>query len=309
MAFFTLPSQSEVKVATEISIDGLSEITLESSFTKESTSMIRDSDSFEIPSQSGVRTDVTSCDRLLLAKEGFPFNAPEPPETSPASLWNATEDPTLPMDEDSLAARVCDRRPLVECRQCVPPDEFAMASTADFSIKRFTPDVEQRSVYNSELDATWFPINDPAFPNTSTGSYSTTGYPTLIQSECQNYDNRLEKFFHAINVEYDAKAQTVSGLLYAQCGVSNSKKCMDWFNAKPVKMDCIRGEAGDAEPNELRPARPARFPYYRVGTWLAYRLFVADGTEDDNYAPKGCGASIDKVTLAVHQKNETWVNQ
>lgn len=226
-----------------------------------------------------------------------------------ASLWNSTEDPSLPMDTDSLAAQVCERHILTECKNCVSGTEFAMASTGDLTIKKFTPDVHERSVYVFARDAAYYPVDEPVFPNTSLGCYETTGFPTLIQSECSKLGSQSDKFFTGINVEMDVKAATIPGKLYAQAGCSNSPHCLDWFSAKPKTMDCNRGAATDEMDTGLRPARPTSFSYYRVGNWLAWRLFVADGETDGDYAPIGAAASFNKITLAVKVKNETWHNQ
>lgn len=245
---------------------------------------------------------------FYFAKEGRPFNTTTQ-EHNPTCIWNDTEDPSLPMSEDSLAALTCDLMPVIDCKECLADYEFAMASTYDLTIKKFTPDVEERSVYVDPLDVTYYPINAPFFPNTSVGVFDTEGYPTLIQGEASLHNSKMDKFITAINVIFDFKPQTESGLLFAQAGVSNTPHCLDWFNDQSRDIDCNRGRASDIEPSLLRPARPVSFGFYRVGYWMAYRLFVATNEDDPNYSPKGCSVYFNELTLSLQQKSETWTNQ
>jgi len=314
---FTLTGDAEISDLPGFSLFSDAEVAdlVQPGFVLLSDAHIREPSQFSLKSDAhiaGIESPNFPCDqkrdRMYFPKEGAPFNSVVV-GSPPASIWNATEDPNLPMDEDSLSALVCSRNLLTECKQCVSAYEFAMASTHDLTIKKFTDEIEERAVYSDPLDVTFYPENVPFFPNTSVGSYDTVGYPTLLQTDATQYGIKETKLFTAIKVEMDFKPQLVPGLLFAQAGVSNSPKCLDWYNDKPATIDCNRGRASDVVEDGLRPARPTGFNYFRAGSWIGCRLFVATDANDPNYAPKGCGVSINQVNLKLKQKNETWTNQ
>jgi hypothetical protein len=250
--------------------------------------------------------DMLSDDALFGEKEGYPLNTLEAPENRPTCIWNETENPEEPMSPDSVAARVCGIRLAIDCKQCVPEPRFCMASVSDFSLKEYDISARLREVYTEQTEPEYVPENNNHFPNVVKPHYTETGYPTLIAGEVGQWGTRSEKIVTRATVDYDAEAQTVPGKLLVQLGVTNSPRCVTWHDSDSVTMDCLQ-EGADAEG--ARPAEPAAFPFYRVGAWIAYRVFVASGDEELNYSPTGCGVNFNTITILAKPKNATWQNQ
>lgn len=250
--------------------------------------------------------DLLSNDNLLLQKEGAPLNILQAPAVPPTCIWNATNDPTLPKSADSVASLVCGIKLALECNKCVPVPYFAMASASDFCIKQFDISARLRELYVPQQAPVWIPSNIPQFPNVVTGNYVDQGYPTIWQGCAGTWGTSAEKTATRIKVDYDAEAQTVPGKLFAQIGVSNSPRCIKWHDSDPITLDCLQSDLDEADE---RGMAPAMFPFFRVGQWLAYRVFVASGDTELNYSPTGCGVTLNQVEIRAKQKSETYANQ
>lgn len=250
--------------------------------------------------------NIASDANLIAAKEGAPLNELEAPQTPPTCIWNHTEDPTLPKSDDSVAALDCGIKLALDCNKCVPVEYFALASVTDFSIKQFDISARLREVYVPQENPTWIPSSTPQFPNVVQAAYNESGYPTLIQGAIGKWETSSEKIVTRVKVDYDAETQTIPGRLFCQIGVSSSPKCVQWKDADPITLDCLQG---GLDQNTERSLQPAMFQFYRAGQWVAYRLFVATGDGELNYAPTGCGVTVNQVQIRMKQKSETFANQ
>jgi hypothetical protein len=250
--------------------------------------------------------DLLSDTNLLLQKEGAPLNLLEAPVTPPTCIWNATNDPTLPKSVDSVAARVCGLKLALDCNKCVPTPTFVMASTTDFCLKSFDISSLLREIYVPSETPVWIPSNIPQFPNVVQAQYDSRGYATVIQGLVGTWGTSAEKIVNRIKVDYDATPQTIPGKLFTQLGVSNSPRCVQWHDSNPITLDCLQS---DLAANDERGLTPAMFPFYRAGQWLAYRILVGSGDTTINYAPTGCGVSVNGMSMRVKQKSETYANQ
>ena len=244
-------------------------------------------------------TGVTDVESLLVELEGMPFNTHTSEAT--ASIWNANEDPGTAKDEDSICNFVQDRYLSLECSACEGPPYFCMASATDYSIKEFDPAIRYRETYLASLDT------QETFPNTSEGSYSLDGYATVIQGEVSKHGTLSEKTVTRIGLSMDATPETPAGKVYVQLGVTNSPHCVDWRDSHATTIDCLRGGAPRSEETTLRAAKPASFPFYRAGGWLAYRICVTDA--EDDFSPTGITVTFNELTLSARVKAETWTNQ
>jgi hypothetical protein len=249
--------------------------------------------------EQGVGIDAFDSE-LLLQREGAPLNTITTEAEPPRCLWNATEDPTLPMDEDhSLAARVQNVYLSADCAACVPSPVFCMASARDRAIKQFDVNSRSRETLTGVASAS------DRRPEVGVADYTEEGYLTLIQGEIHKFGTGVEKTVTRVGLVYDAETQAEPGKVNVQLGVSNSPHCVEWWNSRPVTMDCLKGNATD--DGKLRQARPASFPYYRAGAWLCYRIFVGEAA--DGYEPTGSGGAFNELIYAAQIKNETWRNQ
>ncbi len=252
--------------------------------------------------------DELLADEVLVGeKEGAPLNTvDELHDHPPVSIWNDTEDPTLPMGDNSLAAQTCDEILAIDCKECVSEPFFAMASTLDLCIKKFDISSGIRQIYLPDSSSDFVPHDDPSFPNVQNAVYREDGYPTLIQGAMSQWGSRSEKICTRVVINYDAEAQATPGTLFCQIGVTNSPKCVHWHDADPITLDCLQSGLEDDE----RSIEPAMFEYHRVGSWVGYRVFVASEEDGEfNYAPVGCQVTFNDLAIRAKIKNETFANQ
>lgn len=264
---------------------------------------------FEIEQQICDPDDLLTDALLLAAKEGYPLNeVPSPELDPPTSIWNATEDPSLPMDPDtSLASRVCGPYLDEVCSVCRGNvRKFLMASARDYTIKEYTRSLGERDVYRLSLDTVHVPSDTTGFPNVLQGVFTQEGYATLIQSEALQLGGPIDKLVNRIGIEFDAEDQDPAGLCHVELGMSNTAQQLDWAKSDAKKMDDMRN--GTPDPVELhdpRPAAPVGFPFHRVGIWTAFRVFVSDASL--NLKPKNCMATFNRAMISIKARSSTWL--
>lgn len=254
--------------------------------------------------------DPSSEEFLIAQKTGAPLNSPVPLDVDPpASLWNSTENPHLPMDSDSLAARLCDTYMDEECSECRDGRQvFLMASANDFCLKQFTPDTYERDVYHLDQDIHYAPVDANNFPNVREGVWTQDGYPTLVQQAEHRPGGSLKKMVNRIGIEFDAIEQEPPGKLLVQLGTANTAAGFRWDQTPGKDMD-VNPDTPESNVNDigLRPARPVTYAFFRDGIWLAQRIYVTDSTGDTS--PTDCAASFNRAEVSAKVRNTDWQNQ
>lgn len=195
----------------------------------------------------------------LLDKEGVSCPTDFVPVTY-TGLWNLTEDITLPMDPNSVAAQFCNVCMDDLCRICDADTELVMASASDKTLKQYTPGQFSREELVSSTDA--------IFPEIDLGTYVQKPYTMLIQSDAQMGGSPSEKTFRATMVSYTAGEATTPPLLYDQAGAGWSPGCLSWEVSDPVEMQC------GGETATSRGGVPAKFNFISTGVWLAWRIIA-----------------------------------
>lgn len=211
--------------------------------------------------------DRPTYEEWLLEVAGCPMSTPTQLTSDvepPTYIWNAEEDPTGEIDEDSLCALLGDTTLDDICGECEDAPVFIVASTRDHSLKELRDDVYYHEYWNGE-------------------DYDEEGYADFVQTVLGNLGVDTEKAFGGsetpgLVAEFTALSQTVPGDLNAQVGFGTSGACPMWRDVGSRKLKCLDGEA--------------KFGFFYRGRHLAFRLWT-NGT--------GNGHSISRID--AHVKN------
>lgn len=215
--------------------------------------------------------EFAGCDpaSLLLAKEGMPYEFPTP-TSPPAYIRNQTEDPDLPVDPDSMCARLGDTVIDELCAACDADSVLVMADAQDRTLKQFTADVYYRERYVG---------GEAAYdcPYTSPGIYAQDGYFSLLQSDADNYKQPVEKLINRSKVDYVAEDQVVPNDLSFDVAYGAQPRCLTWDqSATPQELACLTAEsAAQHAANNTRPATFATFNFFRRGAYIAWRAYTS----------------------------------
>lgn len=219
----------------------------------------------------------------LIVKEGPAVVVAEPSmEGAPTSIYNATENPDLPADPDSLCAQLATVFPEDLCKSCTGIKRFVMASATDFCLKEYA----DATYYRERLDGV---------------DYVLDGYTSILESGAEDLKIDAEKNLRMMKVEYKSLPQTTPNLLYADLAYGVEANCRTWKNIKKVQPDgtidagvelrCLTEfDLAEHETNKTRPGKDAIFPTALRGKFFSYRLRIT-GT--------GGGACISNVQLDV----------
>jgi hypothetical protein len=199
------------------------------------------------------------CDpaEYLLEKEGASCPTAFVP-VEYVGLWNATEDTTLPMDPNSVAAVFCDVCMTDLCKQCDADTTLVLASASDKTLKEFTPDQFVREELTDQVNA--------AFPEASLGVYELRPYSVLLQTDASQPEGPAERTFRAGLVGYSVDDSTSPPILYMHSGGGWTPGCLEWEIADGVAMEC------GANTPTTRGGQPAKYSFMTSGAWLAFRL-------------------------------------
>ncbi len=195
----------------------------------------------------------TEADLPADIKEGEAFAAMDP-GTPINSIINATEDPSLPSDPDSLCAALGDSTFDDLCYDCGADTKFLMASTADFCIKQYDQDVSAREFYDF-----------------TSGLYSDLGYDSVLESAALGFATDFEKTMNRVTVEFSPPVQTPTPNLYCKLGNSSQPECALWWALQPQPLKC---QTAATQGGTVRPWDKARFHRLVRGRFLFYRVYV-----------------------------------
>lgn len=246
---------------------------------------------------------------MLIDKEGEPLNELAV-ESAPASLYNATEDPTLPADPDSLCTLASAENLKTSCANLEAPFDFLMADATedDLTIKVYLYDILSREVYSYFNDD-----KTKLFPEVSDGTYTFVGFPTLIQGEVTNLQTDQDKMVALVGSQFDPGEDYGApyGLLHCQVGVSNMPQCLSFKPTNPQEISCQHAgyTKEQLEDQNLRAEKMPVFPVWQAGRWLSCRFFVSDQPEDGvpyNYAPEGCQINFRHVSIRFKPTQADW---
>lgn len=234
--------------------------------------------------------EFAGCDFGLLDKEGEPYSSLTT-GTKPAYLKNATEDPNLPADPNSLCARIAGIQLQDLCVVCETMSLFVMASSADMTLKEFMPSQYFRERFIDSGQTL-------ACPYTSVGSYVQEGYHSMAQGDSYDFQTNSSKIINKAIVDFVADVQTTPGLLHFNVGYGANADCLAWDLGEPKEFACsVDYDTTSAEAANERAAELPVFNFYREGKYLAWRFFISG---------LGSGGCFGGLTLSVRKSSGEW---
>lgn len=206
---------------------------------------------------------------LLMPKEGIPYDFTTP-GSAPAYIRNATEDPSLPIDPNSVCARLGDTMIDDFCAACDADSVLVMADAQDRTLKQFASEVTYRERYVG---------GEPLYecPYTSPGNYDQDGYFSLLQADAIDFNQKVEKLVNRGEVDYVAEDQIPPNELRFEIAYGAQPRCMTWDQSAPPKeLTCITAEsAAQHAADNTRPNQMATYPFYRRGVFIAWRAYTS----------------------------------
>lgn len=235
------------------------------------------------------------------AKEGTPYQLPDTPFSDPPSfLFNATENPDLPLDPDSLCARLGDLRIQDICQTCDSGPIFVMASATDYCLKQFTKAQYYRERFAPGLSCSFAIGPDGA-------RYCADGYSSMAQSDMNNYGTDVDKVINGLLVDFEAEAQTTPNQLQAQISYGAQPKCTTWKSVGARDMKCLTDQsAAEHAANNTRPGTPARYNAFWRGRYIGWRIYVDVPAGYTQVAPTGGGVCFSQMTQSVRRASGEW---
>lgn len=206
--------------------------------------------------------------------EGLPADGEGDLTDPPTYLWNAEENPTLPLDDDSWCSRLGDLRLEDICDTCEAGTIFIGASAEDFTLKEFDPTVFYRETYDEGGD-----------------DYEQDGYSTLLQSDMSSWEQDVEKVIRLILCDYDAVVQEPPSDIYAEVAYASQPRCSTWHNLGAKELRCLTEmDEEEHDTANTRPDLAAKWPCYRRGRYLGYRVYIGG---------VGGSACLSRIVLAI----------
>jgi hypothetical protein len=239
-----------------------------------------------------VDSGTCSHDELLVSKEGESYSGGYL-DDPPAYIRNETEDPDLPAHADSFCTRVSGQELKDFCRSCEAESTFVMADAADWILKELDDDLYQREGFGGFVAGDY-----SGCYRTAPGIYIITGYYSMLQGDAMDFGAREEKMINALSASFEAETQTDPNSLYLQIGYGQHANCLVWANSGQTELSC-QTEMTDAvhKSGKTRPDNFAKFPLYRRGIYLSWRLYIEG---------PGGGATLDELVLSVKKMQSAW---
>lgn len=228
-----------------------------------------------------------------LQKIGVPYDSssnafPNPP----AHIFNATEDPSLPSDPDSLCARLGGLSIEDLCGEdCRTRVVMVVADAIDHTIKEYSDDFLAREMFvDTGLRY--------ECPYSTDGVYTLEPYSSLMMSDMNKLGRNEEKAIRLASIDYIAGVQAVPSLLRFQIGYSSQPGCVTWRDATPCELKCLTEKtAAEHLANNTRPNTMCKFPVHWSGVFLGYRFYIT------GLGGKSC---FSEVKLEIRLKAGCW---
>lgn len=204
----------------------------------------------------------------VIEKEG-PGLAATGCDSSVTSLWNETEDTTLPQAAGSLCASLGATRVEDLCQDCLASPVFVLASATDYCLKQYG------TAYNRERYTGYG--GAPSCSGTTSGDYCIDGYTSILQSGALSFGKPEElKEIRRFEVEYWAADQTVPSDLNLRIGYADQATCSPRWKAQSTKkLDCLTLSTEEAHITAgTRAAITAEWPLFYEGRYLYWEIYI-----------------------------------
>lgn len=237
--------------------------------------------------------EFVGCDpeSFLVSKEGWPYSFPSA-ITPPAYIRNETEDPDLPVDQNSICANVGQLVIDDLCAGCDAHSILVMASAQDRTLKQFSEVSYYRERYVG---------GEPLLscPYTTDGVYVNDGYFSVLQSDSDDYKQKEEKEIRRAQVDFVALDQVPASQLSFDISYGAQPRCMTWdTSAADRELKCLTSEsAAEHQANNTRASSLASYNFFRRGAFIGWRAYTS-GT--------GGGSCWNKVALQLRNAQGEW---
>lgn len=227
-----------------------------------------------------------------------PFDDP------PLWLFNSAEDPSLPIDEDSLCARWGNLRLSDLCEGCDSEAVLILADADDFTLKQYEPGTYYRELYSPDESC----VGAAFSLTTADGSvYCAYGYSSLMQSDLDKLGIDTEKLLNKAVVDFEAELQTTPNKLAFQIAVSGQPKCSTWNSLDSQDIKCFSDDSVEEHAvDNTRPAGNAKYPAFLRGRYVGWRFFV--NAPDEVSTITGGGVCFNALTISIRntQTQAAW---
>ncbi len=187
----------------------------------------------------------------------------------PTSIFNATEDITLPIDEDSLCARLRGLTLFDFCEDCSTATTFIAASAEDFCLKQLEDDV----YYREMLGGSYVSYDGYSCQGEY---YQHVGYETVMQQGAELYRREDEKMMKMVALHAEPLPQTTPSKIVAQVGYASTSSCFTWKSTRELDFECQTSKsAAEHSTDETRPDGIFYFPTWSRGRLLAARFVIS----------------------------------
>ena len=222
----------------------------------------------------------------------YPVGYPVPPQSPPGSIYNDTEDPSLPPDADSYCTMIAesDNPCLTHCPPCTGPLRLIFASAEDFSIKEWRWNFDRREMVDTVEDAgPWnnVPVPDQGYsaigPNpVGEATYRIDPYYTLFQTDSFIEGKKHGLTIRSISVDLvampigeDLTEELVPSIALpwpttGQGAGGFSAGCMSW-NIQDV--DDFKCGIDEGNPSYVHTGENPEVHLEVEGRYVAYRLY------------------------------------
>lgn len=201
-------------------------------------------------------------------KDGSVCSAGTTVDNPPIYIRNETEDPDLPVHEDSLCARLAGMSLDDFCEDCASATTFIAASATDFALKQLEDDIGFRQMLGGNIEAYDGYSCHGEF-------YYNTGYDTVMQEGAERYRNEDEKIIKRIRIEASPMVQASPSDLECDVGYGSTPSCMTWKSANPTLFECQTAKsAAQHATDRTRQDQQFTFPVWRRGVYLSARFRI-----------------------------------
>ncbi len=239
-----------------------------------------------------------ACDMESLVANGFSFVKEAMPITlctgsAPNSIWTSntatfygqtTENwAQEEADEDSLCSALNGQTLDDVCRECAGSGLFIGALSDDYCLKQIGTAYSREICTNAATgEGTLDGMNYTSF----TGTYSYSGYYSIVRSAPMNFGSRLfKKTINRMIAQFEAEAQFTPCVVSMRIGYSysprdpNAAACgIQWMESDRAYLECPDPELAEGEV----PNNELEFPFYTTGLWLYWEMKIASLTDQEN---------------------------
>jgi hypothetical protein len=186
----------------------------------------------------------------------------------PLYIRNPTEDPDLPIHDQSLCARLAGMSMDDFCQDCPSKSTFITASADDFTLKQQEDDIYYREMLGGNIE-------DYDGYSCHGEFYHFLGYDTVIQEGSEGYRSGDEKMIKRVIVEAEPLPQSSPSPIECDVAYGSQPTCMTWVAARSLDFECqTEKTAAQHLADKTRQDDGFNFPVWRRGIYISTRFRI-----------------------------------